>query len=73
MEPPGREERAIRFGCGFLFGLLVFGFGGRWYALWRGGWYWGAVAFAATLCGVLATRNGDRFWQWWAELRWWWW
>ena len=61
-DPPGREGRAVRFGCG-----LVFGFGvGSWVAwrLIRGrlGLCLAVGVGMGVLFGILSAVKGDRFW-----------
>jgi hypothetical protein len=73
MEPPDYEEKAIRFGCGFVFGLVVIGFGTGLSLLGRGAWAAGFAVVGAVICGLLAMHMGERFWDWWRDRRWWWW
>jgi hypothetical protein len=70
VEPPDRLEKRIRFGCGFLFGfvsavgaLLSSLSSGREIAVW--------VLIAGLICGYVAMRWGDRFWD--GLRRWGWW
>ena len=58
---PDDEEKAIRFGCGAVFGAFVgwmlsleFGVSYRMMAV--------IMVCAVLLCGHLAKRYGDRFW-----------
>jgi hypothetical protein len=62
LEPPDPLEKKVRFGCGFVFGLLIVGFSGfMWMVV--GGYYVVALAMACGLvCGLLAIRYGDHFW-----------
>jgi hypothetical protein len=59
---PDKTEKAVRFGCGFTFGLVV----GLFYALdwvmdsWGG--FAAALFFSAVICGLLAMKYGDTFW-----------
>jgi hypothetical protein len=67
--PRSRLEFWVRFGFGFLFGVLLgfylsprlFGFTSRW-------WLWFPVV-SAFMCAILAAKFGDRFWTW---FRLWW-
>jgi len=67
---PDTFEKRLRFGCGFLAGIVLglslgvqFSFGRSLFL--------GAVAAAAILCGLLAVRYGDQFWR--ALIRTFWW
>lgn len=71
MEPPDRQEKRVRFGCGFLFGSAAAASAMFW-SFWSGhaiiGWCFGA----GLVCGYAAMRFGDSFWE--AVNRWWgWW
>lgn len=63
---PGHEPNpwigfAVRFSFGACFGALV---GLGWFAYSDGTlpiWFW--IVSAAMLCGILAARYGDDFWQ----------
>ena len=70
--PSDKAETSIRFGCGFVFGLmssaatLVVGFATEERAM---------VAFVvvvAIVCGLLAVRYGDLFWKRLSRWFWWW-
>lgn len=70
--PSDRTEAGIRFGCGFIFGLmcgtatLVIGFATQDRAM---------IAFVvvvAVVCGLLAVRYGDLFWKRLSRWLWWW-
>jgi uncharacterized protein YacL len=74
---PDPMEKKIRFGCGFLFGLIVgilgiarilyrapYGYDPAWIVIVC------AVVFAF-VCGRLAMKRGDRFWREIRDLRWW--
>lgn len=67
---PDAFEKRLRFGCGFLFGVVVVA-----YMLLRqlfepSGTFWAVGAGVAVVCGVLAVRWGDRFWR--VAVSWWW-
>ena len=64
MEPPDRLEKRIRFGCGFLFGLLVAGAITRLLSVFTVNGYYGLAVFvgAGVAFGWLAMRYGDEFW-----------
>jgi hypothetical protein len=74
---PDGTEKALRFGCGALFGVII----AAWLLLRHlvsgdAPLGWMTVAFGAVICGLLALRFGDRFWYAWRESRWlapWWW
>ena len=67
--PRSRFEFWVRFGFGFLFGILLgfylsrvlFGYTSRWWLVFP--------VMSAFICGILAAKFGDRFWTW---LRFWW-
>jgi hypothetical protein len=71
---PDKTENKIRFGCGFIFGLVL----GFVYAI---GWVavtWGVfvaiVIATAIVCGLLAMKYGDSFWYYLKDRSWWlWW
>ena len=72
MEEPDPLENKIRFGCGFVFGLLLIAFSGFvWWMVAGSAYYVGALSLACGLVlGVLAMRYGDRFWY---SMRYWLW
>jgi len=70
---PDRQEKRIRFGCGFSFGLII----GFFVAVRE--FYSGGVSVlvllslaAAGVCGWLAVKYGDEFWRGFLS-KWWWW
>jgi uncharacterized protein YacL len=69
---PDKLEKGIRFGCGAVLGLLVGVYVGIDYFLIENE----MVAFIATVvcialvCGILAMKQGDRFWE---TIKSWWW
>ena len=67
---PDRTEKGIRFGCGFVFGLVVGLFTALTWII--DSWSIAVIALiAAVVCGLLAERCGDAFWR---SLRnWWYW
>lgn len=77
MEPPDTQEKVLRFGCGFVMGLVVFGVGSITWSIARGFYGLAFVLIAATIFGLLALRYGDAFWDrlaqssWWQWIRWW--
>ncbi len=65
---PDPLEKKIRFGCGFLFGL-VFGFLGTGRVMYRVMYRYNSAEIVVTcavivafVCGWLALKYGDRFW-----------
>jgi hypothetical protein len=62
--PRSRFEFLVRFGFGFLFGILlgfyfssgVFGYSSRWWL--------GFPVVSGFICAILAGKFGDRFWTW---------
>lgn len=68
---PDKLENGIRFGCGALFGLLVGIYAGINFFLIDSELiaFIATVAAFACVCGFLAMKRGDRFWEsiksWW--------
>jgi hypothetical protein len=66
---PDASEKRIRFGCGFIFGGL-FGFIVVLREVYQmTGMAWTCIAGIAILCGCLALRYGDEFWE--SITKWW--
>ena len=63
MEPTKKTEQGIRFGCGFVFGLLFFGFGSIWLVYEDRGIHIAIALTAAVVFGLAALRYGDSFWR----------
>ncbi len=68
--PPDTSEKAIRFGCGFVVGLMlgvgsIFGLLSEPIELAIGG-----SLVVAMVCGYLAMRRGEGFWE--SLSRWFW-
>ncbi len=62
---PDKSYKRVRFGCGASFGLfvgLLITF--RYFLTWSLSWeiLLPAVIIVAIICGMLATKYGDRFW-----------
>lgn len=67
---PDASEKRIRFGCGFIFGGII-GLIVVLRELYQmTGLAWTCVAGFAVLCGYLALRLGDEFWEWVGKGRW---
>ena len=74
MNEPDNFTRGVRFGCGAVFGfVLPFG-GGTILSFQTGRGVLGFCLLTALVCGLLAMRFGDvfweklvnsRFWRWW--------
>ena len=72
MNPPGcrsdslnateRAEKATRFGCGFLFGVVFGGFAAARLFYENGFVVLAATALVSTFLGLAAVQFGDRFW-----------
>lgn len=59
---PDRMERGVRFGCGSLFGVVL-GIGVAAQVV-EPGWRAALIVVPAVLvCGLLAARWGDKFWD----------
>ncbi len=67
MKPVDKTELGIRFGCGFVFGLLLFGTSSLWWAYGYRGFYGATVFIAAIASGLAALKFGDAFWRWFAR------
>jgi hypothetical protein len=72
-DKPDKLEKAIRFGCGGMFGLFVSFYVGLKFFFIPNNWVaWLAAAVcAAFICGLFAMRRGDRFWEGIKRLWWW--
>ena len=71
MDPPDAQEKRIRFGCGFVLGLVAGGYIALRAYSWGGYVAVAIILICALLCGLLAMKQGDRFWLALASLRWW--
>jgi hypothetical protein len=58
-EKPDTTEKAVRFGCGAIFGFLLFFYFG--FSTLPANFVIGILA--AIIFGILAVRRGDRFWE----------
>ena len=67
MRPTDKIEMGFRFGCGFVFGLLLFGLSSIWFVYEDRGVYVASVIAAAFVFGLAAMRFGDGFWRWFAR------
>ena len=67
MQNNDKAEKGFRFGCDFVFGLFLFGFGGIWYVYDEVVTYTIVVMIAATACGRAAVKFGAAFWRWFAR------
>ncbi len=71
MEPPDAQEKTIRFGCGFVFGVvLVVGSSVTW-SLVSHYYYLAAAVIVGVLFGLLALHYGDTFWERLSHWLWW--
>ncbi len=73
-QKPDLLEKKIRFGCGFLFGLVIgfFEFARILYSTDSAGFLILLTVMLAPVCGLLAIKFGDRFWHYVLErVRWW--
>ena len=64
MSPPDKAEKGIRFGCGFLFGLVLIGMSSLWWAFSDRNLYIVTTFAVAVGFGFAAVRFGDAFWRW---------
>jgi hypothetical protein len=72
MDNSDTSEKSIRFGCGFIFGLFLFGSASIRY-FFHGGELIALIALVpAIVIGLAAAKYGDSFWQWLSRnWRWW--
>jgi hypothetical protein len=71
MEPPDPQEKRIRFGCGFVFGLLAGALVAIRIVLENEYYFLAVCLFFAIVCALLALNRGDRFWLGLKDRRWW--
>ena len=62
VESPSTLEKAVRFGCGFVFGCFAGLLGVLSLITWKGHYIVAGCALGGLLCGVAAMKYGDRFW-----------
>jgi hypothetical protein len=75
LEPPDIQEKGIRFGCGFVVGLLLTASYAISLSVTNGYYSVAVLIVGGVICGLLAMKYGDRFWdgfRGWVS-RWWWW
>lgn len=63
MESPNKTEKGIRFGCGFILGLILGGLGAAKMFYDSGNTIVAVTLFVALFLGLAATHFGDSFWQ----------
>jgi hypothetical protein len=71
VEPPDAQEKRIRFGCGFVFGLFTAGGSGFLYLVWNAYYIAAWCLLVGVLFGFAAMRFGDAFWH--SLGKYWWW
>ena len=64
MKPIDKTELGFSFGCGFVFGFLLFGMSSLWFVYEDRGLHVATVLVAAVVFGLAALRFGDAFWRW---------
>jgi hypothetical protein len=62
VEPPDTQEKRIRFGCGFVMGLVVGAYMAIHLALYNGYYFVAVLVLTALGCALAAAKSGDRFW-----------
>jgi small-conductance mechanosensitive channel len=72
LEQPDNAEKAMRFGCGFVFALAVLGFGAFRLLVSEGLLGLAVILPALILFGILAMKKGDSFWRWFSDWSFWW-
>lgn len=70
--PPEALEKRVRFGCGALLGLFIGLSGGLSWWVANGVGFWLLLLVPVVICGWLASRRGDRFWERIGPWLWWW-
>lgn len=70
MDSEETEGKGIRFGCGFVVGVLLSGTGWIAYSLSNDYWIMAFSAAIGLLFGVGAMKYGGKFWE--DIYRWWW-
>jgi hypothetical protein len=74
LEPPDAQEKRIRFGCGFIFGLVTAGVSSVSFLLANRYYIAALCLFAGFLFGFAAVKYGDEFWYKLGKYWWWpWW
>ncbi len=63
MQPSDKTGKALRFGCGFVFGLAFFGISSIWFVIEEPGNYVAAILVGASVFGLAALRFGEAFWR----------
>lgn len=63
MNDPDKTEKGIRFGCGFLVGLVFGGLGAARLFYESGNTIVAAALVFAVIFGLAAMQFGDRFWH----------
>lgn len=63
MKPSDKTEKALRFGYGFVFGLIFFGISSIWFVIEERDAYVVAILIAASVFGLAALWFGDAFWR----------
>lgn len=64
-------DKALQFGCGFVFGLIVFGLGGAVF-YYRSNSFLAFVFIGALIFGLAAMYFGSDFWRAIKNFAWWW-
>jgi len=62
--PRSRFEFWVRFGFGFLFGILLGFYLSPGLFSYTSRWWLGFPIVSSFLCAILAAKFGDRFWTW---------
>lgn len=70
MDADETEGKGIRFGCGFIIGILLCGTGWIAYSLSNDYWVMAFAVAGGLLFGFAAMKYGDKFWE--GIYRWWW-
>ena len=63
MERPDAQEKRIRFGCGFVLGLVIAASGGIAVAFTHVYYFAALCVFSGVICGLAAMKYGDEFWH----------
>ena len=63
MQPADKTAKTLRFGCGFVFGLVFFGISSIWFVVEERNYYVAAILVAASVFGLAALWFGEAFWR----------
>jgi hypothetical protein len=71
LEPPDALEKRIRFGCGFVFGVVIAGISSITYLLASGLYIAALCVLFGVVSGLAAMKYGDEYWLKLGNYWWW--